>query len=747
MNKIASRFSQDFKADIFYPLILFIIAVSLRLLPWQHVFSNGRVYYYDPDCYIRYKQILAYLWSFPGTFIYDYFHGFPEGSGVIVPPTMEYAIAAIAYPFRDITNMASVIERAIAIIPPILGGLTVVLMYRFMCYWFDRFAAVTAAMLLAFLPPHIDVTVLGRFDNEMTEALLLLLICSIYSKTYVDENGKRRWIMLGLCSALFLTIWRGALFPLSLIGVDLLRRTAEHWSDKDKNRDLAQGAALMYSTIAAIVAFICITNIWNTGHLFTFNIISRFHLLLFGMAAIIFFCLSFAHSEKRTKLIIGNSFLIIFLLTVILLRSNLVQGVNILVGSSRLTPWLNTIREYERGFHSYHFFLYGIIPFIVPFFLFIFYHKAFGNLRIKRFMILWTILMLLAAISRRRFVLYFTLNAAIMTGVLAQFFVTWVRERGISRRWNTALIAVLLLLQVPTFYYFSEVYDKGVGYDIKGDIEDTMLWMRNNTPSAGDPYRPYIKPGYGIMAHWNYSGWIESIAQRPSVTTSYGMETYGMEEAAQFFLSTDESEMRAVLDKNKVRYMIIDKMMDSIPMYAEIIGRKNIYVTEEWDSKLDTKVYNVTGKVFALIVTRLFAADGSMVLAGNILFKPVEGVRLVYESLSPADILGLPWEVKRFKVFEYNKGATVKVRGVPGEITAISQLIETNQGRRFTYYNEKVIGADGTTSFTLMYKNKIGRGTTGAVSPATIFYRSKNVTLSVADADIDRGETVSLSLQ
>lgn len=210
------------------------------------------------------------------------------------------------------------------------------------------------------------------------------------------------------------------------------------------------------------------------------------------------------------------------------------------------------------------------------------------------------------------------------------------------------------------------MYDKGVGYDIKGDIEDTMLWIRNNTPSAGDPYRPYIKPDYGIMAHWNYSGWIESIAQRPSVTTSYGMETYGMEEAAQFFLSTDESEMRAVLDKNKVRYMVIDKMMDSIPMYAEIIGRKNIYVTEQWDTKLDTKVYNVTGKIFALIVTRLFAADGSMVSAGNILFKPVEGVRLVYESLSPADIFGLPWEVKRIKVFEYVKGATVKVSGIPG---------------------------------------------------------------------------------
>lgn len=664
---------------------------------------------------------------------------------------MEYLVAAVAYPFRTLSILVPILEVFVAVVPVIIGALTVILMYRWACCYFGRAAAAAASLVLALYPPFVDATVLGRFDNEMLEPLLLLAAFRLYIKTYEDEGARLPWFAVGIMSVLYLSVWRGGTFPLAIVGVDMLIRIVSSRHAEKRAMELGKAGMVMYLVAACIIVFICATNVWGTRPIFSFNIISWFHAALFGAAAAILFLTSVLVTWRtRSKTIFSvSSYLALAIITltlVAILIRDIWLGFKVVGGGN---VWLDSISQYERGTSIRTILSFnGGLFFAMPFMLIGFRSRVFKHIIWLRFVTLWTLVMIIAALARVRYTEYLGLNAALLSGMAVYYVSENLRDnrQSFKKVVEYTVTVAILALQIPTCHFFQALHASGSSFNIKGDIEDTMLWLRDNTPSAGDPYRPYIKPDYGVLARWDYSGWIEAIAERPTLATSFGTETYGMEEIARFFLSASEKEMENILRKNEIRYLIVDKMMGDLPMYARILGQENTFFSEEWDPERNTTAYLLNKNVFGLIVSRLFFADGSTRKVGDIPFKPVEGVRLVYESFSAADILGFPWEIKKLKVFEYTIGATLKVRGIPGEVAAISQLIETNQGRRFTFHNEKVIGTDGTSSFTLMYKNKIGHGTTGAVSPVTIFYRSKNVTLSILNADIDKGETISLSL-
>lgn len=721
-----------------YPMVatLFCIAVLVRLLPWQHVFDGGKVYFYDQDCYVRFRKILVYLDAFPATFVYDYFQGFPQGTGVISPPTMEYVIAAFAFPFRTFASFLPVLEKITALLPPLLGGLAAVALYCFLKPYFSRVPAAIASLYLAFATYHVDATCLGRFDNEMTEPLLLLVVCWLYSGTYNkgNEDENRRWIATGLASACYLLLWRGAIFPLAIIGLDLACRIFSARDSRDRIRALSRSAAVMYLAIAAIMALVCYRNIWGTRHLFSYSMISNFHVTLFGATALFFpligSLLSGQARAKRGYLLLAALCMAVML---VVFREDLTQGAKVILGGN---PWLDSISQYQRGFSHNIVSGYGIFVFLSPLCLLLLRGKVFRNFPLKRFIIIWTILIFGAAMARLRFAMYLDVSAAIMAAILA-FFMLGTKTRGIM---TAAAVGVVFLLQVPTYAFLSKLYRTGVDIGAKGDIEEAMVWMSKNTPSAGDAYRPSAKPAYGVLARWDYGGYIESIARRPSIATGYGTETYGMEEAARFFLCTDEAEMRAILQKNRVRYIIVGPQQ--LKPYAAILGDDRVFYTDERNQGLR----NPTEEFFRLISSRLLIADGSLASANFVVFKQLEGLSLVYESRTTTKMFNFPWEIKRLKIFEYRRGATLVVKGIPGTVVKIAQTIETNQGRRFNYQNAKIIGENGTTSFAVPYKQKAGPDFTGALGPLEITHDSAKRTLQVSNDDVENERTLNIPL-
>jgi dolichyl-diphosphooligosaccharide--protein glycosyltransferase len=656
---------------------------------------------------------------------------------------MEYLIALITYPFHSLSGFPKALEEAVALTPSLIGALTAVITYYFVRCWWGRAAGLGAGLILAFHPKHVEATLLGRFDNEMVEPLFLLVIFWLHIVVSRKSRNVRHWIGLGILSAAFLMVWRGALFPLSLIGLDLILQAVTHRGDGERLRELGKGAGLMYLTAATVMGFTCITNIWGTVAMFSWNIVSWFHVALFSCAAAPFFLL-YLYGRRgipdRRRMVPLALVAVVFLAVVSLFfYSNISEGLKVVGGGN---AWIDSISQYQRsGLFLRSLPTFGLLSLLTPLVLILLPLAPFKDLHWKRFLVLWTVVMVAATVSRDRYAEYLALNVAILAGMLVRY----CNSMGKGKRASTGsagAVVILLALQLPTYAFFSDLYRIGGAYNIKGDIEETMLWLRDNTPSPGDPYRPWVKPAYGVMGRWDYGGWIESIALRPSIATNYGTETYGMEEAARFFLASDEEELRKVLERNQVRYVIVDKVLGDLPMYAKLIGYNGRFFEEQWNPRIGKTEYIPSPEVFSLISSRLFFADGSFAEAAGIRFLPVEGLRLVYESASPASVGGFPWEIKRMKVFQVVQGATVKVRGVPGTEVILTQPIETNQGRVFTYNNGKVFDKSGLATFKVLYPRKNGPFSTGATGQPLISSHGQKHIITVRDEDISAGHII-----
>jgi dolichyl-diphosphooligosaccharide--protein glycosyltransferase len=720
--------------------VVFIAALAMRLLPWDRVFANGQVYYFDPDCYMRLRKILVYLMSFPQTAVHDYFQGYPKGTGVITAPTMEYLLAAILLPFRATDGLISFLERAIAVIPPVVGALTAALLYRFTSGIAGVSAGLTAGLVLAITPAHIEATVLGRFDNEMMEPLLLLLAFIGYIKTYYGGDRLRPWMAAGGLAFLYLSIWRGGIVLLSLVGIDLLVRLWSCRRDAQQLRTVGNGATSMYAVTAALLALVCLTNLWGSRLFFSFNVISWFHVLLFAGAAVLFFVMSRGFMKNTNT---GLAYAVAAGISLLfVLGGEIISGLALLRGGN---PWVESILQYKRQTDPLTYFRnFGLAIVLLPCGIYLLTREPLRTLREWRFLIIWGSAVLAATIFRQRYAEYLALSSALAAGICA----SWIVPRiPLSRISATAIVIIFVFaLQFPSVAAIRAIKEQSVTDVFRGDVEETMNWLREHTPSAGDPFRPDRKPAYGVLARWDYGGWIEAIAQRPTVATNYGTETHGMEEAARFFLSTDEGEMAAILERNGIRYLVVDNVVTDLPMYAALIGEKSEAIGQLRDPVTGVMNYVPRPALSRLIISRLFLVNGTTAAFGMLRFAPVEGIRLVFESSSPALVSGLPWYVAKLKVFEVTPGARLQVEATPGSEVKLTQNVETNRGHRFEFLNSKIADEDGHASFSIVYPPKREEAT-GAVGPVVLEVDGRQRSIEVTAVDIETQRQIRVPRQ
>lgn len=716
---------------------VFLVALVLRLLPFEQVFMNGRVYYYDPDCYMRLRKVLIYLTTFPQTAIHDYFQGYPQGTGVITPPTMEYLLAALLWPLRSLPSFVPLLERLIALIPPILGALTALLLCRFTTSIAGIAAGLTAGFVLAVIPAHLEATILGRFDNEMIEPLLLLLVFWRYTRTYGNRARPADWLATGLLATLYLSIWRGGIAFLGIIGIDLLRRVFSCRGRISELSRLGRGAALMYGTTALFMAVICLTDLWGSRLLFTFNILSWFHVALFIGAATFFVVLTrYLGRSLGAGLTAGATTI---LLLGLLLGKQLIAGIALIRGGN---AWLDSIAQYQH-YSGMGAFLgdFGLAIVLLPVGLCLLAREPLRQLPERHFIVLWGVAIVLATTVRLRYGEYLALNVALAAGISAAALVR--RFPFAPVRAGVLFLAALLLAQFPAYGNIMALQQPSSMGVYRGDLEEALLWLKENTPPAGDPYRPEKKPVYGVMARWDYGGWLETVGQRPSIATNYGTETYGMTEAARLFLSKTDKELADVVERNAIRYLLLDNVLTDLPVYAALVGGQSDVLVLHRDPVSGKEAYQPTQELYRLNIARLFYADGAGATIGDFQFAPVEGVRMVYESAAPALVNGLPWKVAKFKLFEFLPGVRVRVKAVPGTVVQLRQDVVTNRGRQFVYRISKAADADGWTEFQVVYPPRSGQET-GAVGPVHVAGTGHRRAINVNAADITEGRVIEL---
>mgnify|MGYP006380651543 FL=1 len=155
-------------------------------------------------------------------------------------------------------------------------------------------------------------------------------------------------------------------------------------------------------------------------------------------------------------------------------------------------------------------------------------------------------------------------------------------------------------------------------------------------------------------------------------------------------------------------------------------------------------VWQTGEKFFRLVQTGLYMVDGQQTIS-PIPFKPIGGVRLVYESPSASDVRGFAGEIKQYKVFERVKGARLTGRARPGVKVTLSGTVVTNQGRAFQAVRETIADSSGRFVIEAWYPTvNQGEFKTGVNGAYMLKIGNAGKGLLVSEEDIINGATLEL---
>lgn len=255
------------------------------------------------------------------------------------------------------------------------------------------------------------------------------------------------------------------------------------------------------------------------------------------------------------------------------------------------------------------------------------------------------------------------------------------------------------------------------------DRYDVCDWLKNNTPDPGlDYYELYKEPGladykypdsaYGILAVWDFGHMITYYGHRIPVANPFhqgngrknadGTITPGY---ATFFLAEDEKTATGYLDELRVKYVIADSgSANADGVYQQLIKWQQDgfdgYLAEDGKSINMARYYNS-------MIAKLALFDGKQASFDDYNIAALSHFRLVYESENTGFTLKIDdnKEVKRYKIFEYVRGAVIKGRAQNGSNVEISIGVKTNQERNFTYKNS-FKASNGQFEFTVPYEGR-----------------------------------------
>lgn len=768
MSHMCTRLNQ--KKNILFlagVLAVFAFGVALRLLPWENFITRDGVYLLEGDNYEHLRKVKIVLSGFPWFPSYDYYMGYPVGTANITNPFFDLVLAFIVRMVLVFYNGLYAVEKLLVVLPPFLGMLAVFPFFFWARETFGPGRALVSAAVFVLMPAHIYATMAGRPDNELAEPLAAAALFYLYALSLrkLSGDGKGAYLipaLTGMTAFVSILFWRGALLWWAIIGCHTFFMMLS--GGKGRWRDFWRSGAIIFGTAAAATGVYCLLDPFNVKPGFNFNTVSWFHLVaaMFMAAGLWATALFLAAREKGRSfgwsILSGGAVLagtvVLFGVAAPGFFNGIFEGSQVVGGGN---VWTKTIAQYrplltdDAGRFSLSSPLRASTAFLflAPLVLIALSlpGRLKGSVPAYSFFVLsgWTLFLL--SLVNGRYENVFTLTVAACGGLFLAAVYNFLKERlGLASgrlAGGAAAMAAAIMLLYPSLQFYKGL-TMSQPFLIKGDLEETLYWIKSATPPTSHFLEPWKKPEYGVMARWEFGGWIEHIAQRPSVASVYGMETYGLAESAAFFLATDEKEFLDIIDRNNVRYFILSKTLGALPEYAGILGRDPSGYLSTKPDETGRPVWETGDKFFRLAQTGLYMMDGQAA-DSPIPFKEVGGVRLVYESPSASDVRGFAGEVKQYKVFERVKGARLTGKARPGEKIVLAGTVVTNQGREFQTVRTASADAAGRFVIVAWYPTvQQGEYKTGVNGAYLLKIGNSGKGLLVSEDDVINGAVLEL---
>jgi oligosaccharyl transferase (archaeosortase A-associated) len=610
-----------------------VVALAIRILwPYDNVFVDGSVWFRGMDAWYHMRLVDNLVHNFPHLTAFDPFTWYPHGVTPPFRPLTGWLIAGAAMLAGGGAPSPETIDTTGALFPAVLGAMAIVPAYFIGRRLYGRLAGAVAAFLLAVLPGEfLSRSLLGFADHHVAEAffatttlLFLMLATERASSCGLTLRGLSRELsttarspvvytaIAGVSLGLYLLAWRGGLLLLLILVLYALTRGIVDYAE-GKSRDdvmlVCCGAvAIGGLMVSPFVATHYMANLYVLALVATFAMPVAMRLLSVGARRLEWSARVFA------AFLAGAAAALVLAVAAVSpgAFASALKAIDFMVptGASltitEMHPLFLPSGRFSLDIAWTNFVTILPVSLVALVVLWRSHRSPRGN-HVTLFVV-WSLVMLVAVLSQRRFGYYFALNAAVLTGLL----VSWILHSGwcakqaglLARRIPTAtrarskaerrairthraqrrdatlrlgmVAAVLSVALVVPSVTMARNFAAEPSLMTDGWYE-TLQWLGSNTP---DPmgqnayYEMHEDPGagvdfdypagaYSIMAWWDYGHWVTRVSHRIPVCNPFQQ---GARVAAGFFLAQSESEGNPVLQTLDSRFVVVD-VKTSVPAF------------------------------------------------------------------------------------------------------------------------------------------------------------------------------------
>ncbi|MGB9901777.1 oligosaccharyl transferase, archaeosortase A system-associated [Methanothrix sp.] len=692
-------------------VILIISAFLLRLYAGRLALSDGSLLFYGPDSYYHMRRILYTVDHFPSTLWFDSYVDYPHGLEITWPPLFDVLGAAVA----SLGGSTHGAEMMASLLPPVLGALTVGVIYLAAREMFDERIGLASAFFLTISSYAVAVNSFGYVDHHVLEMLLLALIVLSLLRS---ASGIRWSVAAGISIALLAYTWMGsAAYVLMVLIYTIARMSLDLRDGREPPKDLVMAPA---------IASLLVLPFWSS-HWMLPSAIAIFALLGASVLGYAIYILS----QKRLPWYSLPGIMIFTGLIILVAVYALRDGVTSLFYTTLVTrlPYIiggEMSGLIEEASPLLTMDLKSVLGLNILITVAVLVLVAMRHIydRKKILLIVWTLIALLLTFGQKRFLYILALNMSILFAVLFSE-ICMLAERRERRQMVAVTLVILVVMSIPSLWRLSRISDDAP--DIEGDWVTALKWLKEETPPTSFFDDPSRRPEYGIMSSWSYGNWIIYLGERPVVANNFQA---GVADSTGFFLSESESDAEGILNKRGARYVITswEMLYLTLPSAARWIGEDPSGYLRYTPSGKYLSI-ELTDRLRRTMLARLQLYDG----------LNMSHLRLVYES---GTFRGESPSTASVKIFEHVPGAVVTGRS-SGPVVAILN-ITTNQGRRFTYAIET---APANNVYTLRLPYSTGdNGAVRAEGDYVIMNPETAKELSVDEEDVLRGSTIQLDL-
>jgi oligosaccharyl transferase (archaeosortase A-associated) len=685
------RFNQRIIAGALVALF-FGVALYIRVaLPYAQVFVGDWIKFTGTDAYFFMRLVDNLVHNFPHLITFDPYSLYPGGSGIGIRSFYIYLLAGITW----LIGLGSPTQHTIDVVgvyfPAVLGALTTIPVYFIGKSLFNRWAGVIAAGLIAILPGEfLGRSILGFTDYHVAEVLfttitMLFLILGVKSAKQRDFTFQlvkdRGWgaiakpfiysLLAGIFLGIYILTWSGALLFVFIIFTFLvIQFVIDHLRNKSVDY------LCFISTITFLVTLL-ISLPASPGRMFLAS------LAIAIAIPIVMAVFSNLMTRRDVKPIIYPAAIIgLGLISLVIFRIVTPSLFQTMMGKLYIFAWPTKTTVMEMR------------PLLLPLGSFS-WIAAWGNFNTSFFLcfialgilvysivkrgesdrtlfVIWSLVILAATLSMRRFTYYFAVNVALLVGYLSWLILEFsgfkrlmtvpaeasramegkIRDKKKRRdERNPATSVINMVLGVIIVFFLVFYPNIGPLPGGKKPVIDTasnpqfvpsdawcesLSWMRDNTP---DPFnnpdfyyelyqRPppgerydYPQTAYGVTAWWDYGYWITRIGRRIP-TSNPGTGHRG---ESRLFMAQDEEEANKILDRRGSKYVIVDYAIANawsgkFYALATLSGNKKekffdvYYQSQKGVLKPVTLFYP---EYYRSLVCRLYNFDGKQVVPRN----------------------------------------------------------------------------------------------------------------------------------